>query len=278
MDEVKGETTTVGAEEPPSRRRAHDSSKTRVAPVFDALQRQEAGWVGRLLDLAAGSSPGRATPWRTQTLHPVDGFWGDKERGLRPPVSLLSWLIRNAERPPRGSLGPGPAVVALRQQLIDGESSAIEAALASLRRPGAKKSGVVLEGRSYPDAYLVTPDALIVVEGKRTERGPTTSTTWMAGRHQILRQIDAAYEIAGRRSVYGLFVVEADIETDATAVPARWLDALRESTSSTAIEGSLPHRGPREREAIANALVGITTWQAIRDAFGLDVQLDPVVA
>jgi hypothetical protein len=129
----------------------------------------------------------------------------------------------------------------------------------------------VLEGLTYPDVYLVTHDALVVIEGKRTEAGATTRTSWMASRSQMLRHIDAAWEIRGRRDVYGFFVVEAD---DGQSVPAKWIHAAVSTVSSDSIRSSLPHRSPEEQTEIAASFLGATTWQAIVAAFDLDTLLD----
>lgn len=45
-------------------------------------------------------------------------------------------------------------------------------------RPRGERAGV-LEGRSSPDVWLATPRAVVVIEGKRTENGPTTHTSFM---------------------------------------------------------------------------------------------------
>lgn len=81
-----------------------DSSKTRVAPVFDKLQARDAEgsfWIGRLL-----STPTRLGA-ETSGLT-VAGFlevaqWGDDEQALAPPATLLRWLVRNPSSlaPPR---------------------------------------------------------------------------------------------------------------------------------------------------------------------------------
>lgn len=126
----------------------------------------------------------------------------------------------------------------------------------------------ILEGPTYPDVLLVTPDAMVVIEGKRTEAGPTTSTTWRVGRHQMLRHLDAAWEIRGRRALYGFFVVEAEDERG--MVPRVWVDAASDTTSEAAIHASLPHRSPEERAGIAARFLGVTTWQAVVAAFHLD--------
>ena len=140
----------------------------------------------------------------------MDGHWGEHELGLQPPVALLAWLVRNLA-PPRDASDLGDdAVVRKRRQLIDRDTATNSKALELLRSTPAERAWYVLEGRTYPDAFIETPDALVVVEGKRTEAGPTRDTTWMAGRHQIWRHMDAAWEIRGRRLVYGLLIVEGD--------------------------------------------------------------------
>ena len=44
---------------------------------------------------------------------------------------------------------------------------------------GDLKSWHLFEGETRPDVYIETPDLLVVIEGKRTEGGPTTSTKWI---------------------------------------------------------------------------------------------------
>lgn len=99
---------------------------------------------------------------------------------MTPPVSLLSWLVRNLSEP-----DDGREVDEHRARLIAGDATTISEALGLLRSGGIGKGWHVLEGRTHPDVFLETPDAVIVVEGKRTEPGPTTETTWMPGRHQM---------------------------------------------------------------------------------------------
>src|SRR5689334_12511283 len=73
----------------------YDSSKTRVTPVFNGLvPSQDVEWPRALLLLADG---GWATLPAPLDYTFVAGYWGAAELGLRPPVSLLSWLIRNVQ-------------------------------------------------------------------------------------------------------------------------------------------------------------------------------------
>jgi len=136
-----------------------------------------------------------------------------------------------------------------------------------LRSSPAPRAWYVLEGLTFPDAVIETPDATIVIEGKRTESGPTTSTTWLLGRHQIWRHIDAAWERRGRKRVFGMFIVEGqDGKED---VPELWNEATRQCLSSEALSSSFPHRSEEERAAISACFLGVTTWQAIVRHFTL---------
>jgi hypothetical protein len=136
-----------------------------------------------------------------------------------------------------------------------------------LRSETSARAWYIFEGPTVPDAYIQTPDALVVVEGKRTEAGPTTNTTWLAGRHQIWRHIDAAWERRGRRQVFGLFIVESKGGT--SEVPELWLKAVQDALSPAVIASSFPHRSPEERQEIAACFVGVTTWQRVIQEFNL---------
>jgi hypothetical protein len=254
----------------PMARRPHDSSKTRVGPVFRALLERRptsSMWVRDLLDLAAGDAC-QHRPWRQHDLTVKEHHWAPVEKGLHPPVALLSWLVRNLPASPEDFPGSDD-ISANRRLLAEGDPVTIQRALTLLRQRGAQRGWQVLEGPTYPDAYLVTPDALIVVEGKRTEGAPTTRTTWMPDRHQMLRHLDAAWEIRGRRAVYGLFIVEAKEEAPG-GVPTTWSDAVRLTRAMETLRESLPHRSTEEQEGIVRGFVGVTTWQAVCKRFGLD--------
>ena len=125
----------------------------------------------------------------------------------------------------------------------------------------------MLEGRTWPDVYLETDQIIIVIEGKRDERGPMTSTTWMRTRHQMLRHLDCAWERRDGRDLVGFFIVEGN---DASGgVPAVWREAVALTVSSDTLTGSLPHRGYEERQALAACFLGATTWQSMCHAFNI---------
>src|SRR5579863_8639035 len=240
----------------------YDSSKTRVRPVFDALWASGRHWLPQLLALPTGGCADTAIKPGDLTL--VDGYWEPHEKCLNPPVSLLSWLIRNA-----GSLASASKASdnELRQRLALGDPETVEHALDLLRKEGASRAWYIFEGPTCPDVLLVARDALVVVEGKRTERTTTTDTKWLSGRHQIWRHIDAAWEIRGRRAVYGFFIVEDDVASTDGSVPETWQDAGRECLDPTALRASFPHRSAEEVAAISRCYLGVTTWRKVCERF-----------
>ena len=158
--------------------------------------------------------------------------------------------------------------MANRRRVVDRDADTLAGALRSLqeRRP-SPRAWYVLEGPSQPDVYLDSADAVIVVEGKRTETAPTTSTAWMRVRHQMLRHLDAAWEHREGRRIYGLYIVEAESGTSSTEPPSTWHEAVESTISDEVLRASLPHRTSDERSQIASALLGVTTWQAVCDEF-----------
>lgn len=236
-----------------------DSSRTRVRPVFDALKASGTGWVRGLLELAQDGSPDADIPADID-LTVLDGAWGEQERALDPPVSLLAWLIRNLTPPSKST-----SIDEKRKRLLAGDPDTIAEALRLLRGNPATREWYIFEGPTVPDALITTPDAVIVVEGKRTERGPTTETTWLPNRHQIWRHIDAAWEGRGRRRVYGMLIVESETGD----IPDVWRQASRDTWSAATLKGSFPHRSVLEVEAISSCFLGVTTWRRVCERFGV---------
>jgi hypothetical protein len=246
-----------------------DSSRTRVAPVFGRLQCLDPSgrlWLQGLLELANTRKAQRpdAGPSRLRVAK-----WWPREARLAAPPGLLRWLLENAEEPrDAAAWGRKPEVKENRRRVVDRDAATLAQALRNLeeRRP-SPRAWYVLEAPSQPDVYLDSDDIVIVVEGKRTETAPTTSTAWMKVRHQMLRHLDAAWEHRAGRRIYGLYIVEAVAASNPCEPPFTWHAAVESTISDEVLRGSLPHRTPDERSQIASALLGVTTWQAVCDEF-----------
>jgi len=175
--------------------------------------------------------------------------------------------VEHLEKPASpGAMGNGTTAIR-RRRLIRKDAATIAAALESLRGPYRNRGWFVFEGASYPDVYLETDSVIVVIEGKRTEPKPTISTKWMRTRHQMLRHIDAAWENRGERLVLGLLIVEGGSEEG--TVPDPWREYALAISEASTIADSLPHRTPAERNEIAQAFLGATTWQRVCASFDL---------
>lgn len=240
--------------------RQFDSSRTRVAPVFQSLS----GWVPRLLALATHGPPD-ADGFDSLDLFPAAVDFGDRERRIPAPKSLLEWLVRNVKAREQDPDTSGEAREN-RAALFRRDAAAIDAALERLSAGQLSRGWHVFEGPTAPDVYIESRDAIIVIEGKRTEAGPTIDTEWVEGRHQMWRHIDAIWELRGDRRVFGLFIVEGDNAGD---VPGLWQKASTDTWSGAVIESSLPHRAAEEREQLRRCFLGVTTWQKVATEFNL---------
>lgn len=248
-----------------------NSSSTRVVPVFDALfQGDPTGesWLEQLLRLGSFSSmalPAILDAGRLRYNHPT--WWGRSERRIPPPMSLLRWLVQNATPPAKGRKWGSDSVRAKRKALVRGDAEAVRVALTELDKGYRSRAWYVLEGESSPDACVETDRILLVVEGKRTERQATSVTTWMGNRSQMLRHMDAAFDIAGRRRVLGLEIVEGPGDADAEIPSAYWLDEAKKLRSDKVLAASLPHRDVAVRGQLRDGFLGVTSWQRVCRTF-----------
>lgn len=253
----------------------YDSTKTRVTPVFDSLLGRDPtglSWLQQLLSLpkrATGESSSFSD--RLRNLGALEASsWGADERSLPAPRSLLHWLLTNASSPSSSYWQKTSSSVEKRKQLlVDRDPKLVIEAIKKLEKTKLPaKKWFVLEGATRPDVFLQTAEVLIVIEGKRTEPGPTTKTTWMKRRSQMLRHMDCASEIAGTRTVLGFFIVESDDDND-RGIPKVWQDAATDTVTKEMLEASLPHRNEDFIEKLANGFLGVTTWQEVCEEFGI---------
>jgi hypothetical protein len=131
-----------------------------------------------------------------------------------------------------------------------------------------------LEGLSQPDAYLETDELIVVIEGKRTEPTATKRTTWMPKRCQMLRHMDAAWEIRGTKRVLGMMIVEAPNGACEVSPIEYWQDDANKQVGPESMASSLPHRCALESEQIADGFLGVTTWQRVCAEFGITLPPD----
>jgi hypothetical protein len=244
----------------------YNSSHTRVVPVFKRLYEGDPTgeqWLPALLELGDRVAEVPPVLARLSLILGHRPTWGDAELSLSPPTSLLEYLVRNVTEDQVARSGDEDFVLQRRQALARKDPLSIEEALAAIRNGPPGRAWYILEGPSRPDATLIMDDAVLVVEGKRTERSCTSKTKWMATRSQLLRHMDAALEAFQGKRVLGLLIVEGDGDADAVTPSSYWLAESRSQVSPQMLASSLPHRPPDVRALLAQGVLGVGTWQAL---------------
>jgi hypothetical protein len=160
----------------------YDSSKTRVKPVFDWIYAKDPSgltWLARLLSLPVNGNkvllPGRCD------FEIQEHAWEPLEIELKPPVALLSWLVRHPQKLAQSKAAGDPSMPDERRELLGGSETRILEALDLLRHNPQGKRWHIFEGDTRPDVFITTRSLVVVIEGKRTEHEPTTDTTLDAG-------------------------------------------------------------------------------------------------
>lgn len=251
-----------------------NSSALRVVPIFDRLHSVDPRgiqWLPRLL--MVGNRARRVFEKQPVTqLNPGHAkTWGRNEIALPAPFALLEYLIRHITPEQVKRSGDQGETRARREALALGEPETVAMASCELEALRSSKSPphrawYVLEGSSRPDATLEMEHAVLVIEGKLTERSCTSRTKWMARRSQLLRHMDAAaaYERFRGKRVFGLLLVEGEGEDVGAMVPPRhWISESEAQLESKNLCGALPHLSSAERYVLAEGVLGVATWQAV---------------
>jgi hypothetical protein len=263
-----------------------NSSITRVWPVFDYLFADDPtgeSWLRQLIGLAPSTSIRDAllstplrpisanlgqlgrripsnvkkhlTPAQQQSLRSLRYAF---EVDLPAPKRFLEWLLANPHClswPPRDAKmwQKGDATTKLRKRLRDGDAklrlSALEE-LASTTPAKAFQKWWAFEGRTSVDCYLETDEAIILIEGKRTE-SVAGKTFWYKSRDQLIRNIETAAQHASTKKKEFAVLLCAEDSTNLAPQTFAW---------------SLPHLTPTERTELQDHYLGCVTWEQIRAA------------
>jgi hypothetical protein len=243
-----------------------NSSKTRVVPIFDRLFASDPtglSWLPGLIQLGSCSS---AVSVDLSTLRLIEGHrrtWGVDELALPAQLGLLEHLVHTITVQQVAANGDSGFVRARRQALANRDSDTIKAALGLLRSGKRGRQWFVLEGPSRPDATLETTKSVLVIEGKRTERGCTSTTKWMSCRSQLVRHMDGALEYFPGKRIFGLLLVEGDRGDDPETPSVYWGQESESQCSDETLATSLPHRTSDQRTALMGGILGVATWQAV---------------
>lgn len=251
----------------------YNSSERRIRPTFRRLFAQDctgATWLPRLLRLASQGTGDSAF----DELGALDKA-SREEFVVDPSLRYLEWLIEHPE-----ALSTPPACVwarwsseaqEKRKALLSGDRKVQREGLAAFKAAYNKADstrGVQmskwwrLEGRTRVDYALITSRAVVFVEGKWTEIGPSERVAWYKGRNQVLRNLDCAATFAQRtgRPHYYVLVIADGAMLEARKLRQRKLEEIRKCST---VERSLPHLGTTEREDLLTHFLGVLTWEQL---------------
>jgi hypothetical protein len=172
-----------------------------------------------------------------------------------------------------------PETQAKRRALLAGDPGTRREALELLDETAdlACREWWRLEGVTSVDCALFTTEAVIFIEGKRTEDSPSRSVSWWTGRNQVIRNLECGRSTVLRQRVsknghlyiaeaYALVIAEEDL-CGPESPRRRELDAI---TDPVVVARSLPHLDDDGRALLMRGFLGWTTWQAIVRECGLD--------
>jgi hypothetical protein len=188
------------------------------------------------------------------------------------PERFLRWCLDHPERLawPSGSAGRfSPEAMRWRRALFHDEPPGSAAArreghneLTRLGVAGSHRRWWVFEGTTSIDCLLMTDRLVLAIEGKRTDR-LAPSTSWYPMRSQLVRNLEAARDLAHGRAFAALLVTEQpDPDGEWNAVAASLDDAA-------------PHLDDKERAALQRGYLGQLTWADVSATLGVDYEALP---
>lgn len=183
------------------------------------------------------------------------------EYPVPPDRRFLRWCVEHPDELewPKG-VTYGDETTRMRRALLDdqppGRETAQKKALKLIEtKPPTTRGWWRFEGVTSVDCLLATDRLAITVEGKRTE-SLSPSTDWYPARSQLVRNLEAARQLAkGRR--WGTLVVSEHPIDEAT--PARLAAVL---------DAAAPHLSDSERADLQVAYLGNLTWDKACAAVG----------
>lgn len=235
-----------------------NSTFTRVKPLFDRIK-DNPREIDRFLSKMSGYRRVRVD---------YSGYkvsYGECEKRLKPPRSLLVWQIENKEKlsiPKDFGVKKTSPSYPKRKKFFEGDPRLLDEAralIAQANLPG--RDWYIFEGYTAPDVFIETRSHLIIGEAKRTENELTTSTTWLGVRDQLVRHIDAV--IDSSKEILSFFLFSKQGFHD------HYSQKMENYSSIEYLKRSLPHRGDDTIKKIAETFIGYSFWEDLGRLFSM---------
>jgi hypothetical protein len=241
------------------------------ALITPAIRRDPSGrnWLPGLLAATphGGARLGElaAQPGSISTSLSVNGVGGRPacfDHPAVPPRELLAWLIDHPERlsVPAAAAGDTAETVRLRGFLIrddpPGSRARAQERAHELLRSQFGHAWWRFEDASPPACVLMS-DRLVLTIQSDEDDPLAPSTPWYPARTRLVRDLEAARQLAGDRRYASLLI--AGSAAVAEAVAASIADLVQAGT---------PHLAAAERAELADAFLGVVAYDAARRALG----------
>lgn len=224
-----------------------DSSRTRVCPAFEVIEKHPAPFFELLcMRFNLKFNPEEIT---IEDICFSDGK-SRKEKPLNPNSEYLKWMLRHPEetliRKKLANKSELSETESRRLGLLRGEcvQEAIEGIDRATKKGTFGRDWYVFEGATKPDVYIKTNKFYLVVEGKRTESEPEIGTMWNGRRHQMVRHLEDLY-LHGQKEnaelpTYGIFMVrnKDGVKFDLYNEEGPWIESLPHMKDVTPIRNS----------------------------------------
>lgn len=251
----------------------YDSSLTRVRPFFGQLIARDstgASWLPQLLQ-ATPRGPEVLADLATEPGELLEELSKPAQNGLprcfeypiAAPRALLLWLIEHPDELtwPKAQTYSA-ATTELRRALLYDEPPGRAQVQEEARRLGATRPTTArewwrFEGESMLDCVLMTDRLVVTVEGKRSEP-ISPATHWYPKRSQLVRNLEAAGQMAHERAWASLLLTEAPIP-----------EGTDEGLDSV-LADSAPHLSDAERRDLHSRYLGNLTWVGACAATGVE--------
>jgi hypothetical protein len=251
-----------------------DALSTRLRPFFEALFAQDpsgSSWLPRLLGAApyAGARLGelaRAPGWLVTPLavRGANGRLACFDHPANPPRELLRWFIDHPDRLQWTEADNQFAdAVRLRRALVldeppgSQERAQDRARELLMTRSALSREWWRLEEATMLDCVLITPRIVVTVAGKR-DAGLRASTVWYPQRTDLIRDLEAARQMAAGRRWATLLLSDRPLA-----------EATDEALARSLPEGA-PHLDDEQRAELREAYLGNLTWEGACAAVGLE--------
>ncbi len=169
-----------------------NSSLTRVKPLFDYIN-SDIEKLNRFLGLFTNNNK------RINQNSLIEICYGNNEKKISPPKSILIWMLQNINTLNKvknyGAKNINSETYKKRSELFSGNIKLKEDAIKIIETANILPTSkwFIFEGKTSPDIFIETSDAIFIGEAKRTENDITTKTIWLNKRDQLVRHIDSLF-------------------------------------------------------------------------------------